>query len=482
MTLFEPYREMLETAQPVGIAGQVSAVRGLTVSVADFPAPVGAACRIVRGTRAVEARVIGFVNEEALVMPLGSIAGIARGDRVLCTCSEPTVCVGERMLGRVLDGLGRPVDRLGPLHVETRLPIWPEAASPMQRRRVTQPLGTGIRAIDAMLTVGRGQRMGIFSGPGVGKSILLGMIARYTAADVIVISLIGERGREVHDFLERDLGDEGLRRSVVVVSTGNQPPLVRVQAGAVATTIAEFFRDRGAHVLLLMDSLTRLAMAQRQIGLAAGEPPATKGYTPSVFNLLPELLERSGNTSGGSITGFYNVLVEGDDLSDPLSDAVRSVTDGHIWLSRDLAARGHYPAVDCLHSVSRAMLDVTDDRHRAAARELRRLMAVYRDIEDMLTIGAYKLGANADCDLAIRAEPHISEFLTQGIEQSSSLERTRNGLIELHERIQAMRNQPAAGGPATRVFLPEVSNPHGTGRGKVIPDRMRHSAGQGGRP
>ena len=446
MSRLDTYRQALWAVQPVGITGQVSAVRGLTASVADFPAPVGAACRIVRGGRSVEARVIGFVNDEALVMPLGQMTGIARGDRVVCTCTEPTVWVGEPMLGRVLDGSGRPVDGRGGVHVDARRPIWPEPVAPMQRRRVTQPLATGIRCIDAMLTVGRGQRMGIFSGSGLGKSVLMGMISRGTAADVTVIALIGERGREVSDFIEKDLGEQGLRRSVVVVSTGNQPPLVRVQAGAVATTIAEYFRDRGAHVLLLMDSLTRLAMAQRQIGLLAGEPPATKGYPPSVFNLLPDLLERSGCTARGSITGFYSVLVEGDDLNDPLSDAVRSVTDGHIWLSRDLASRGHYPAVDCLQSVSRVMIDVADADHQAAAREVQRLMAVYRDIEDMLTIGAYKMGANADCDLAIRSMPKIRELLAQRIDQSSPPERTRAALLDLHAQIEAMRSQAGRAG------------------------------------
>lgn len=335
--------KMLSGVRTVGVSGRVSGVRGLTVSVTDLPAQIGAGCRIGRGQSRVEGRVIGFAGEQTLVMPLGQMTGIARGDRVELTGIEQSVAVGPNMLGRVLDGTGRPIDAAGPIRREARMPLWPAPLDPMRRRRIDQPLSTGIRAIDALLTIGQGQRMGIFSGSGVGKSVLLGMISRYTAADVSVIALIGERGREVRDFIDRDLGPQGLKRAVVVVSTGDEPPLLRVQAGAVATAIAEYFRDQGANVLLLMDSLTRLATAQRQIGLAAGEPPASKGYTPSVFAMLPELLERSGRTESGSITGFYSVLVEGDDMAEPISDTVRSITDGHIKLSRTLAQRGQYP-------------------------------------------------------------------------------------------------------------------------------------------
>jgi flagellum-specific ATP synthase len=310
----------------------------------------------------------------------------------------------------------------------------------MGRRRITQPLGVGIRAIDGLLTIGRGQRMGIFSGSGVGKSVLLGMISRFTAADVTVIGLIGERGREVRDFVERDLGPAGLAKSVVVVSTSDEPPLLRVQAGAVATAVAEYFRDRGADVLLLVDSLTRLATAQRQIGLVAGEPPATKGYTPSVFNVLPQLLERSGRTERGSITGFYTVLAEGDDPSEPISDATRAVTDGHIQLSRELANRGHWPAIDCLRSVSRVMIDLVDSPHRAAAAELNRLMTLYGQVEDMVGIGAYRSGANRDFDLAIQARPLIEAFLTQGIAEREAMDGTRAKLLELHKRIRDIRS------------------------------------------
>jgi len=424
-------RQLVRHIQPVGVTGQVDAVCGLTVSVSDFPAPVGAGCGIVRGGRSVEARVIGFRGRHTLVMPLGATAGIAPGAQVVYRFSEPTIALGPGMLGRVVDGLGRPVDDGGPLSAHTSTIIWPEPIGPMTRRRITDPLATGVRAIDAMLTVGRGQRMGIFSGSGVGKSVLLGMIGRHTSADVTVIALIGERGREVRDFIERDLGADARQRSVVVVSTSDEPPLMRVQAAAVASAVAEFFRDQGLDVLLLMDSLTRLATAQRQIGLAAGEPPTTKGYTPSVFNLLPRLLERSGRTETGSITGFYSVLVEGDDASEPICDAVRSITDGHIWLSRQLANRGQYPAVDCLQSVSRMMTDVVDEQHHQAARRLRRLLGVYDDIEDMVNIGAYSAGANDEQDLAVAAAGKIRRFLSQRIDEAADLDKTREGLLGL---------------------------------------------------
>jgi flagellum-specific ATP synthase len=309
---------------------------------------------------------------------------------------------------------------------------------PMQRRRIGRPLATGLRAIDGMLTVGRGQRMGVLSGSGVGKSVLLGMISRHSSAEVAVIALIGERGREVRDFIDKELGPEGLKKSVVIVSTSDEPPPLRVQAGAVATAVAEYFRDRGCDVVLLVDSLTRLATAQRQIGLAAGEPPATKGYTPSVFNLLPQLLERTGRTEEGSVTAFYAVLAEADDQAEPISDAVRAVTDGHIWLSRQLAQRGHYPAIDYLQSVSRVMIDVAEGEHLAAAAEIRRLMALYAEIEDMVTIGAYQ-GGGSEYDLAVKAMPLIRAFLDQPIERREDFDDTVAALKELCRRIARMR-------------------------------------------
>jgi flagellum-specific ATP synthase len=437
-------RQILRQAQSVGVQGRVAAVRGLTVNVADFPAPVGAACRIVRSQQSLEARVVGFAGEYAVVMPTGSTTGISRGDRVRLLSAQPALPVGPGMLGRVLDGRGQPIDGMGAIRPAARRPIWPEPISPMQRRRITQPLATGVRAIDAMLTVGQGQRMGILSGSGVGKSVLLGMIARFTSAPVVVVSLIGERGREVRDFIERDLGPQGLAKSVVIVSTGDEPPLRRVQAGAVATAVAEHFRDQGQDVVLLMDSLTRLAMAQRQIGLAAGEPPSTRGYTPSVFSLLPQLLERAGRTASGSITAFYAVLLEADDLAEPLSDAVRAVTDGYIYLSRDLAVRGHYPAIDCLQSISRLMSDLADAAHQQAAREVLSSLAGYREIYEMVSVGAYQTGGSPEYDRAIRAYPLIREFLAQTVDQPDSLAAARGKLIELAGRIRSLA-MPAAG-------------------------------------
>ncbi len=420
---------MLSDVQPVGVTGRVSGVRGLTMSVEDFPAPMGAACRIARSGQYISARVIGFAGESTLVMPMGQIAGICKGDKVTFTSAEQTLGVGEAMLGRVLNGSGRPIDELGPLHTDSRTAIWPRPISPMRRRRITEPLSVGIAAIDALLTVGRGQRMGIFAGSGVGKSVLLGQISRFSSAEVVVIGLIGERGREVRDFIECNLGPDGLSRSVVVVSTSDEPPLSRVHAAAVACAVAEYFRDCGRDVLLLIDSLTRLATAQRQIGLAAGEPPATKGYTPSVFNLLPELLERSGRTEAGSITGFYTVGAESDDPSEPISEAVMSVTDGHIRLSRELANSGHYPAIAVPQSVSRVMNDVVDEDHIAAAQTVGRLIAAYDKIEDVVNVGAYKASTSLEGDLAVRAMPAVREFLAQPVNEPADWGRTRIKLL-----------------------------------------------------
>lgn len=461
---------MLSGAEPIGLAGQVAGVRGLTVSVSDLPIPLGSSCRIMRREGSVDARVVGFAGDETLVMPMGGMNGIARGDRVVFVSARQTIGVGQAMLGRVLDAFGRPMDSLGSFANEQQAPIWPEPIPAMQRQRLSQPLPTGIRAIDSMLTVGKGQRMGIFSGSGVGKSVLMGMIARHSEADVIVIALVGERGREVRDFIEKDLGSEGLKRAVVIASTSDESPLLRVQAGATATAVAEFFRDRGCDVLLLMDSITRLAAAQRQIGLAAGEPPATKGYTPSVFSLLPQLLERSGCCNGGSITGFYTVLVEGDDLSEPVSDAVRAITDGHIVLSRELANRGHYPAVDVLRSVSRVMADVTDSQHRQAVGEIHRLMALYSEIEDLAAIGAYRQGANAEYDLAIKAMPLIRGLLSQAVEESSQFDQTLAGLKALQQQVQKLR-QRLAGAPRP------VAAAHRLVRPAALSSRLARPAG-----
>jgi len=340
--------------------------------------------------------------------------------------------VGPELLGRVLDGLGQPLDSLGPVRTAMTAPLYPPPMNPLARDAIVTPMGTGVRAIDSLLTCGRGQRLGLFGGSGVGKSTLLGMMARGTSADVAVIALVGERGREVRSFLEHDLGAEGLKRSVVIVSTSDNPPLVRLRAAYAATTVAEYFRAQGQHVLLMMDSITRFAMAQREVGLAAGEPPTAKGYPPSVFALLPGLLERAGNVRGqGSITGFYTVLVEGDDTNEPVADNVRAILDGHIVLSRDLAARNHYPAIDVLHSVSRTMPDVTTVDHRLKAGTVRDWMATLRDSEDLVSVGAYVAGSNPRIDDALAKRGDIDDFLRQPADGLVSLDDARASLEAL---------------------------------------------------
>ncbi|MFA5865088.1 MAG: FliI/YscN family ATPase [Phycisphaerae bacterium] len=452
MSIFDRQLNILQTANPLGISGTVTGVAGLVVTADDFPVPVGSQCLVLRRSgQPLEAEVVGFQGAKAVIMPYDELSGVSSGDSIKCVTSQQHVPVGNQLLGRVIDGFGRPIDSDIPLLADDYYPLLNHAPSAISRRRVTQPLGTGIRAIDTLITAGQGQRMGIFAGPGVGKSILLGMIARYTSADVIVIALVGERGREVRDFLERDLTDEGKRRSVVVVSTSDQAPVLRIRATLAATAIAEYFRDQGKTVLLLVDSITRLAMAQRQIGLAAGEPPATKGYTPSVFALLPKLLERAGQSDRGSITGFYTVLVEGDDITEPISDAVRGILDGHLWLSRDLANKGHYPAISLLESVSRVMPDVVDSPHITAAKKVRRLISLYHDIEDLVNIGAYVPGSNSELDLAVRVHPMIEKFLRQEIREHPDFNFAKKTLFELGAKIDQegqhlqnnSKNQPA---------------------------------------
>ena len=436
MSLFSDHIDTVQRTLPQRIVGRISQVRGLTIGAEALPVPVGATCAIKpRSRESVRAEVIGFAGSLTLLMPLDEPTGVALGDPVECLRSQQNVPVGESLIGRAVNAMCEPIDGGEPITAEAFYPLHRLAPPAMQRRRIVQPIGTGIRSIDGLLTAGAGQRLGIFSGTGVGKSVLLGMISRYTNADVAVVSLVGERGREVQDFIEKDLGAEGLRHCVLVISTSDESAAMRVRAAFTATAVAEFFRDRGMNVLLLMDSVTRVAMAQRQIGLAAGEPPATKGYTPSVFAMLPKLLERSGRTAAGSITGFYAVLVEGDDIFEPISDAVRGVVDGHVFLGRALANRGHWPAVSVLESLSRLMIDLVDAEHLDAAKEVRRLMAIWQDIEDLVNIGAYAAGTNPDYDLAIQAKPWIDEYLQQTIEEPSGLEDARDGLFELYKRI-----------------------------------------------
>ena len=412
---FEPYFEALYRVDPVKYNGLVAQVIGLVIESNGPAAQVGEVCHIrySRTEDPLPAEVVGFRQGRTLLMPLGEMTGIRPGSEVVATGKTLTVGVGEALLGRVLNGLGQPMDDKPGLVFEEKYPVFASPPDSLKRRRISEPLQLGIRAIDGLMTCGRGQRIGIFAGSGVGKSTVMGMVARNTSADVNVIGLTGERGREVRDFIERDLGEEGLRRSVVVVSTSDQPALVRLKAALVATAVAEYFRDLGADVMLMMDSVTRVAMAQREIGLAIGEPPATRGYTPSVFALLPRLMERAGTSEKGSITALYTVLVEADDMNEPVADTARSILDGHIVLSRAMAAQNHYPAIDVLSSISRAMVDVTSKEHQAAAKRLRSLLATYKEAEDLINIGAYARGSNPEIDEAISRIAEIKAYLQQ---------------------------------------------------------------------
>lgn len=422
--------------------GKVTQVIGLVIHGIGIRASIGDLCVIDTGGNAasesIPAEVVGFIGDEVLLMPLGSIQGIRPGDRLMSTDRPLSVLVGDQLLGRTVDALGNPIDGIGPLVASNqgdglqRRSIHSDPPDPFQRKRISEPLATGIRAIDGMLTCGKGQRIGIFAGSGVGKSVLLGMIARNTNADVNVIALIGERGREVRDFIEKDLGVEGLKRSVVVVATSDQPPLVRAIGPSTAMAIAEYFRDQGADVMLMMDSVTRYAMAEREIGLSIGEPPTTKGYTPSVFAKLPKLLERAGTTSdSGTITGLYTVLVEGDDMNDPIGDSVRSILDGHIVLSRELAVRNHYPAIEVTHSISRLMTDIIGAEHKEAASRLKEALSIYNDAKDLIDLGAYTPGSNPRIDYAIEHINAINGYLKQQIEEGVDFETTVSALINL---------------------------------------------------
>jgi FliI/YscN family ATPase len=413
---FDAYFEALRTADLTPLTGRVARVVGLLVESDGPRASVGDVCEIesAPGESPLIVEVVGFRDGRLLSVPLGGTAGIRPGARISVRRGLGTLPAGAALLGRVVDPFGRPLDGLGPIRASVRVPLQRPSMNPLAREPVSQPMATGVRAIDALLTCGRGQRVGLFGGSGVGKSTLLGMMAKGTAADVTVLALVGERGREVRSFIEHDLGPEGLARSIVVVSTSDTPPLVRLRAAYAATAIAEHFRDEGRQVLLMMDSVTRFAMAQREVGLAAGEPPTAKGYPPSVFGLLPALLERAGNVRGsGGITALYTVLVEGDDTNEPIADAVRAILDGHIVLSRDLAGRNHYPAIDILQSVSRTMPDVTDAAHRSRAGQVREWLSMLRDSEDLVSVGAYVAGANPRLDVALARREAITALLCQ---------------------------------------------------------------------
>jgi flagellum-specific ATP synthase len=430
------FHDCLTACNPIQIYGKVSRVVGFTVESIGPECRIGTVCDIFDkdGGRRFPAEVMGFKDNRVLMMPLEEVHGIGPGSRVVARQTQAYIPVGKQLLGRVLDGIGHPIDGKGPIETTEQYPIYAQPLNPLKRKRISQPLDLGIRALNGLLTIGCGQRIGIFAGSGVGKSVLLGMIAKKTRADVNVIALIGERGRELNDFIEKQLGQEGLQRSVIVVATSDHLPLIRMRGAFIATAVAEYFRDQGLKVNLMMDSVTRFAMAQREIGLALGEPPTTKGYTPSVFTLLPKLMERAGTSATrGSITGLYTVLVEGDDTNEPIADAIRSILDGHVVLTRELAMQGHYPAIDISRSISRVMDDIVSEDHRFCARKLKSILATYRRAEDLINIGAYAAGSNPDIDQAIEMIAGINAYLRQDVETTVGLEESIAALTALFE-------------------------------------------------
>lgn len=428
------YAQKLEKIDPLKSVGRVTRSVGLVIESQGPTVSVGDLCYLptAKGERTTMLEVVGFRDNNVLLMPLGQMPPVRVGDSIIAAGVSSDIGVGEHLLGRTIDALGRPLDDLGELKTENSYPLNRGTTNPLSRSNIDSPLETGVRVIDGFLTVGAGQRIGIFGGSGVGKSTLLGMMAKRSSADVNVIALIGERGREVREFIENELGEEGMSRSVLVVSTSDDSALVRIRAAMAATSIAEYFKDQGSRVLLIMDSVTRFCMAQREIGLAAGEPPSSKGYTPSVFALLPRLLERAGNfDNGGSITAFYTVLVEGDDMNEPIADAVRSILDGHIVLSRDLAARNHYPCIDVLNSASRLFSVVAGSEHRTQAGRLRELISAYEKAEDLINIGAYQQGSNASIDTAIERHDEINAFLKQGRDENAPFDDSVTRLMQI---------------------------------------------------
>lgn len=423
----------MRSADLYSYVGKIDQIVGMTVEATGISCNVGDVCNIVLGNekKAVLSEVVGFRENKVLLMPYEDIEGIGYGSQVHNTGGKLAIRVGPGLIGRTVDALGNPIDGGGPVETAASYSISGAPSNPMDRPRISVPIELGVKAIDGLMTIGKGQRMGIFAGSGVGKSTLMGMIARNIKADVNVIGLVGERGREVVEFLNRDLGPEGLKRSVIVVATSDQPAMMRSKCAMTATAIAEYFRDQGCDVLLMMDSLTRFAMAQREIGLSIGEPPVARGYPPSIYAALPKLLERSGNFEKGSITGIYTVLVEGDDANEPISDTVRGIIDGHIMLTRKIAMRNHYPAIDVLASVSRLMNDIVEPSHREAASKLRNMMATYQDNQDLISIGAYKSGTNPELDVAIQHMTGINEFLQQKVDHKVDYEETIRQLAEV---------------------------------------------------
>jgi flagellum-specific ATP synthase len=428
------YAQKLEKIDTLKSIGRVTRSVGLIIESQGPTVSVGDLCYLpsANGERTTMLEVVGFRDNNVLLMPLGQMPPVRVGDSIIAAGGSSQVSVGEELLGRTIDALGRPLDELGDINTSILYPLNRETTNPLSRSNIDEPLETGVRVIDGLLTVGAGQRIGIFGGSGVGKSTLLGMMANRSSADVNVIALIGERGREVREFIENELGEEGMKRSVMVVSTSDDSALVRIRAALAATSIAEYFKDQGSNVLLIMDSVTRFCMAQREIGLAAGEPPSSKGYTPSVFALLPRILERAGKfDNGGSITAFYTILVEGDDMNEPIADAVRSILDGHIVLSRDLAAQNHYPCIDVLNSASRLFSIVAQSEHRLHAGKIRELMAAYEKAEDLINIGAYQKGSNASIDLAIERHEEINAFLKQRRDEDAHFDESIAKLMQI---------------------------------------------------
>jgi len=431
---WDKYQEALRSCQPIGMEGKIVKVAGIVAQANGPGMSIGSLCCIKNGSgQNMQAEVIGFNGKRVIVMPFGEMRGIEPGSRIVDINKSPSIKVGEAYLSRVVDGLGNPIDGKGSIQAKADYPIYGNVINPLKREIINEVIDVGVRSINAMHTLGKGQRIAIMAGSGVGKSVLMGMIARHTVADVIVIALIGERGREVREFIERNLGEEGLKKSVVVAATSDTPALVRIRGAHLATTIAEYFRDKGLDVVLIMDSITRFAMSLREVGLAAGEPPSAKGYTPSVFIQIPKLLERTGNVEKkGSITGIYTVLVEGDDMNEPIADSVRSIVDGHIILSRDLAHKGHYPAVDVLSSISRVMYDIVESDHLNMARKLVKVLATYREAEDLINIGAYVDGTDPQIDFAKKMIHKINSFLQQDINQSITF---KESIVRLKEMM-----------------------------------------------
>lgn len=429
----QKYRSILDRSDFIQYSGRVTKVVGLTIESEGPEVDIGELCMLkpFKSGKKVCAEVVGFKDNKVLLMPLGEMTGIGPGNLVTSQSECLKVAVGRELIGRVLDGLGKPIDGKGPLNTKQFYPVNNQPPDPLLRKRISEPLSIGVKAIDGFLTIGKGQRIGIFAGSGVGKSTLMGMIARNTKADINIIALIGERGREVREFLEKDLQEEGLKRSVVIVATSDQPALIRLKGAMLATAIAEYFRDQENDVLLLMDSLTRFAMAQREIGLAIGEPPVSRGYTPSVFGVMPKLLERAGNSDKGSITGLYTVLVDGDDLTEPVTDTARGILDGHIVLSRALANKNQYPAIDVLASISRVMPDVVSPQHKKLAAEIKKVMAIYKESEDLINIGAYVKGSSVKIDNAIAVIDKIITFIEQDTHECFSFDK----VIEIMEQV-----------------------------------------------